>query len=305
MAPTSAAVSVVTATASSLRGIMCRRLAALLFTLSLLAVLDCAPSDAAATAASPQHEDAHQTQASKFTRWSRATNTRERLNAALSGDQPVFLEADVVLVGGLPVLEPPLGRLWDVTLNELLYQVTDKPKRVTLKLNMRSTEVLPQAFGVLMVALTEGEAMMPSVIIFFFPVVAVAKRPVSTRGSLLREDVLRCRQPSRLTITSAAPSQPNGVFANAKRTPTVATTKGGGSVRRYVSVGGRAARLKKQRALSCRKAGKPIRSLRRCLAAVTTRLPALDAGWGEVWCERLCSALTRVLLQSHSLQLGL
>lgn len=156
MAPTSAAVSVVTAAASSLRGIMCRRLAALLFTLSLLAVLDCAPSDAAATAASPQHEDAHQTQASKFTRWSRATNTRERLNAALSGDQPVFLESDVVLVGGLPVLEPPLGRLWDVTLNELLYQVTDKPKRVTLKLNMRSTEVLPQAFGVLMVALTEN-----------------------------------------------------------------------------------------------------------------------------------------------------
>ncbi|KAH8039754.1 hypothetical protein HPB51_008686 [Rhipicephalus microplus] len=62
---------------------------------------------------------------------------------------------DVVLDNGIPVLEPPRGRLWDVTLNELLYQVTQKPKRVTLKLNLRSTEVLPQAFGVLMVALTE------------------------------------------------------------------------------------------------------------------------------------------------------
>ncbi|XP_075541771.1 uncharacterized protein LOC142575885 [Dermacentor variabilis] len=155
MAPTSAAVSVATAAASSPRGIMCRRLATLLFTLSLLAMLACAPSDAAA-AAYPQHEDSHQTQASKFMRWSRATNTRERLTAALSGDQPVFLEADVVLDGTIPVLEPPRGRLWDVTLNELLYQATEKPKRVTLKLNMRSTEVLPQAFGVLMVALTEN-----------------------------------------------------------------------------------------------------------------------------------------------------
>ncbi|KAH7956243.1 hypothetical protein HPB52_007655 [Rhipicephalus sanguineus] len=154
MTPTSA-VSVVTA---SPHGIMCCRpiVAVLLFT--LFAVLACAPAHAAA-AASPQHADSQPTttspQASKFTRWSRATNTRERLSAALSGDQPVFIEADVVLNNGIPVLEPPRGRLWDVTLNELLYQVTQKPKRVTLKLNMRSTEVLPEAFGVLMVALTE------------------------------------------------------------------------------------------------------------------------------------------------------
>lgn len=155
MTPTSA-VSVMTA---SPHGIMCCRpiVAVLLFT--LFAVLACAPAHAAA-AASPQHADSQPTttspQASKFTRWSRATNTRERLSAALSGDQPVFIEADVVLNNGIPVLEPPRGRLWDVTLNELLYQVTQKPKRVTLKLNMRSTEVLPEAFGVLMVALTEN-----------------------------------------------------------------------------------------------------------------------------------------------------
>lgn len=113
------------------------------------------PADAAA-AASPQDEKDHQRQAVTFARWSRATNTRERLSAALEGDQPVFLEADVVLSGRLPVLEPPPGRLWDVTLNELLFQVTEKPKRVTLKLNLRSTEVLSAAFGVLMVALTEN-----------------------------------------------------------------------------------------------------------------------------------------------------
>lgn len=117
-------------------------------------------SSEAAAAASPQeHEgkdsrrDAH---AITFARWSHATNTLERLSAALSGDQPVFLEADVMLAGGMPVLMPPAGRLWEVTLNELLYQVTEKPKRVTLKLNLRSTEVLSEAFSVLMVALTEN-----------------------------------------------------------------------------------------------------------------------------------------------------
>lgn len=156
---TTIAVSVVTAAVPGRRGMMCcgRVVDVLLFSMSLLAVLACAqPADAAA---SPQHTDSHSAtspQASKFTRWSRATNTRERLTAALSGDQPVFVEADVVLASGIPVLEPPPGRLWDVTLNELLYQVTEKPKRVTLKLNMRSTEVLPEAFGVLMVALTEN-----------------------------------------------------------------------------------------------------------------------------------------------------
>ncbi|KAH6933709.1 hypothetical protein HPB50_017675 [Hyalomma asiaticum] len=160
---TTIAVSVVTAAVPGRRGMMCcgRVVDVLLFSMSLLAVLACAqPADAAA---SPQHTDSHSAtspQASKFTRWSRATNTRERLTAALSGDQPVFVEADVVLASGIPVLEPPPGRLWDVTLNELLYQVTEKPKRVTLKLNMRSTEVLPEAFGVLMVALTEVSVLL-------------------------------------------------------------------------------------------------------------------------------------------------
>ncbi|XP_077510604.1 uncharacterized protein LOC144121319 [Amblyomma americanum] len=137
---------------------MCRPQAVLLFLLvglSLGLSLFPPPADAAA-AASPQDEKDAQRQAVTFARWSRATNTRQRLSAALEGDQPVFLEADVVLTGGLPVLEPPPGYLWDVTLNELLYQATEKPKRVTLKLNLRSTEVLPQAFGVLMVALTEN-----------------------------------------------------------------------------------------------------------------------------------------------------
>ncbi|KAK8769869.1 hypothetical protein V5799_013663 [Amblyomma americanum] len=144
---------------------MCRPQAVLLFLLvglSLGLSLFPPPADAAA-APSPQDEKDAQRQAVTFARWSRATNTRQRLSAALEGDQPVFLEADVVLTGGLPVLEPPPGYLWDVTLNELLYQVTEKPKRVTLKLNLRSTEVLPQAFGVLMVALTEVRAHL------FFP----------------------------------------------------------------------------------------------------------------------------------------
>lgn len=121
------------------------------------------PLSSEAAATPQEHEekdsgrDAHAAAAAiTFARWSHATNTRERLSAALSGDQPVFVEADVMLAGGMPVLMPPAGRLWEVTLNELLYQVTEKPKRVTLKLNLRSNEVLPEAFSVLMVALTEN-----------------------------------------------------------------------------------------------------------------------------------------------------
>lgn len=115
-------------------------------------------SEAAATPQEHEEKDSRSdaAEAITFARWSHATNTREKLSAALSGDQPVFVEADVMLAGGMPVLMPPPYQLWEVTLNELLYQVTEKPKRVTLKLNLRSNEVLPQAFSVLMVALTEN-----------------------------------------------------------------------------------------------------------------------------------------------------
>lgn len=130
------------------------RLLAFLLGVSLVLL----PLSCEAAAAPQEHEekDSRRDAALTFARWSHATNTRDRLSAALSGDQPVFVEADVILSGAMPVLMPPAHRLWEVTLNELLYQVTEKPKRVTLKLNLRSNEVLPHAFSVLMVALTEN-----------------------------------------------------------------------------------------------------------------------------------------------------
>lgn len=128
------------------------------FLLGISLVLLPLPSEAAATPQEHEEKDSRReaAEAITFARWSHATNTREKLSAALSGDQPVFVEADVVLAGNMPVLMPAKFQLWEVTLNELLYQVTEKPKRVTLKLNLRSNEVLPQAFSVLMVALTEN-----------------------------------------------------------------------------------------------------------------------------------------------------
>lgn len=90
-----------------------------------------------------------------FARWAHATNSRQQVDEALKGDDPVFIEADVALENGMTVLEPPLGAPWTMSLNELLYLLTARQKRVTLKLDFRNTDVLPQAFGVLMVARTE------------------------------------------------------------------------------------------------------------------------------------------------------
>ncbi|KAM7312451.1 hypothetical protein ISCGN_009356 [Ixodes scapularis] len=91
-----------------------------------------------------------------YARWFHGTNSRRLLDEALKGDEPVFLEADVVVEGSMAVLEHPLDQPWDLSLRDLLNLVTAKPKRVTLKLDFKSTEVLPSAINVLMGALTEN-----------------------------------------------------------------------------------------------------------------------------------------------------
>lgn len=91
-----------------------------------------------------------------YARWLHATNTRRLVDEALKGDEPVFLEADVVVEGGLAVLEHPPNQPWDLSLRDLLNLVTAKPKRVTLKLDFKSSEVLPSAINVLMGTLTEN-----------------------------------------------------------------------------------------------------------------------------------------------------
>ncbi|KAG0427776.1 hypothetical protein HPB47_025200 [Ixodes persulcatus] len=75
-------------------------------------------------------------------RWNRATHSRALLQDALQRDSAPFVEADVVLVDGSAVLPRPVNENWTVSLSELLYRVSATPMNVTLKLNLKSTEVL-------------------------------------------------------------------------------------------------------------------------------------------------------------------
>ncbi|CAN8016409.1 unnamed protein product [Ixodes persulcatus] len=78
-------------------------------------------------------------------RWNRATHSRALLQDALQRDSAPFVEADVVLVDGSAVLPRPVNENWTVSLSELLYRVSATPMNVTLKLNLKSTEVLEVA----------------------------------------------------------------------------------------------------------------------------------------------------------------
>lgn len=78
--------------------------------------------------------------------WSHGTNSRWKLEQALSGRTAPFVEADVSWADGMAVMAHPPVRSWDLSLREFLRIVCGSPKNVTLKLDFKSSDVLESAF---------------------------------------------------------------------------------------------------------------------------------------------------------------
>lgn len=78
--------------------------------------------------------------------WSHGTNSRWKLEQALSGRTAPYVEADVSQADGMAVMAHPPVRSWDLSLREFLRIVCGTPRNVTLKLDFKASEVLESAF---------------------------------------------------------------------------------------------------------------------------------------------------------------
>ncbi|KAL1421095.1 hypothetical protein MTO96_023520 [Rhipicephalus appendiculatus] len=78
--------------------------------------------------------------------WSHGTNSRWKLEQALSGRAAPYVEADVSQADGMAVMAHPPVRSWDLSLREFLRIVCGTPRNVTLKLDFKASEVLESAF---------------------------------------------------------------------------------------------------------------------------------------------------------------
>lgn len=78
--------------------------------------------------------------------WSHGTNSRWKLEQALSGRAAPYVEADVSQADGMAVMAHPPVRSWDLSLREFLRIVCGAPRNVTLKLDFKASEVLESAF---------------------------------------------------------------------------------------------------------------------------------------------------------------
>ncbi|XP_075541774.1 uncharacterized protein LOC142575887 [Dermacentor variabilis] len=78
--------------------------------------------------------------------WSHGTNSRWKLEQALSGRAAPYVEADVSQADGMAVMAHPPVRSWDLSLREFLRIVCGSPRNVTLKLDFKASEVLESAF---------------------------------------------------------------------------------------------------------------------------------------------------------------
>lgn len=78
--------------------------------------------------------------------WSHGTNSRWKLEQALSGRAAPYVEADVSQADGMAVMAHPPVRSWDLSLREFLRIVCGTPRNVTLKLDFKASHVLESAF---------------------------------------------------------------------------------------------------------------------------------------------------------------